>query len=148
MTDSSKDYKGEGIAPVQSDIVDEGVLGGDEGDKEDEEEMQRGDIRAVSGALSLFFVVVRPLTSRSRRQRSLAIRTTRSPSAARTSSRARARLAPRTSRRSLRRRTSSTRPSRTSSRPMVRLRVFSPPAGLEKTDAAAFAWTVGRSAMR
>ncbi|BGO90948.1 hypothetical protein NBRC10512_002298 [Rhodotorula toruloides] len=41
MNDSSKDYKGEVIAPVHSDVVDEGVLGRD---KEDEEEMQDADV--------------------------------------------------------------------------------------------------------
>ncbi|EGU12961.1 putative ATP-dependent RNA helicase [Rhodotorula toruloides ATCC 204091] len=45
MTDSSKDYKGEGIAPVHSDVVDEGVLGRDE---EDEEEMQDADVLPAS----------------------------------------------------------------------------------------------------
>ncbi|BGP24058.1 hypothetical protein JCM10295v2_002959 [Rhodotorula toruloides] len=40
MTDSSEDYVGEGIAPVQSDVVDEGIL---DGDKDDDAEMADAD---------------------------------------------------------------------------------------------------------
>ncbi|BGP31426.1 hypothetical protein JCM10296v2_003190 [Rhodotorula toruloides] len=45
MNDSSNDYKVEGVAPVHSDVVDEGILGRD---KEDEEEMQDADVFPAS----------------------------------------------------------------------------------------------------